>query len=113
MWRSEMDQAKIQIYLENFVGILCQVSAQSTLLFRQIIFHQKYPDKPGPPRGGGGAKGAICPGPPAKGAPHKRRMKYAVKINSNTLTECTILLFLGPQISKIFRGRMPPDPPNA
>ena len=39
----------------------------------------------GPPRGGGGAKGAICPGPPAKGAPHKKRMKYAVKINSNTL----------------------------
>ena len=45
MWRSEMDQANIQIHLENFVGILCQVSAQSTLLFRQIIFHQKYPDK--------------------------------------------------------------------
>ena len=40
MWRSGMDQAEIQIYLENFVGILCQVSAQSTLLF-----HQKYPDK--------------------------------------------------------------------
>ncbi len=36
---------------------------------------------------GGGAEGAICPGPPAKGGPHKKRMKYAVKINSNTLTK--------------------------
>ena len=67
--------------------------------------HETVPDA-GRPRGG--AKGAICPGPPAKGAPHKKRMKYAVKINSNTLTECTILLFLGPQISKFFRGRMGP-----
>ena len=64
-------------------------------------------------RGGGGQRGQFVPGPQLKGAPHKKRMKYAAKINSNTLTECTILLFLGPQISKFSRGRMPPDPPNA
>ncbi len=64
---------------------------------------------PGPPRGGG-AKGAICPGPPAKGAPHKKRMKYAVGVGSGTLAGCAVLLFLGPQISKFFRGRIPGPP---
>ncbi len=62
-------------------------------------------------RSEGGAKGAICPGPQLKGAPHKKGTKYAVKMNSNTLTDCTIFLFLGPQISKFSRGRMAPDPP--
>ncbi len=62
---------------------------------------------------GGGQRGQFAPGLQLKGTPHKKRMKYAVKINSNTLTEWTIFLFPGPQISKFSRGRMPPDPPYA
>ena len=41
----------------------------------------------------GAQRGQFAPGPQLKGAPHKKRIKYAVKINSNTLIECAILLF--------------------
>ncbi len=59
----------------------------------------------GPFRGGGGRqRGQFAPGPQLKGAPHKKRMKYAVKINSNTLTECT-------SDFKIFPGENAPGPP--